>query len=168
MPHAGQTLKPLVKLPRDPAGCWEWLGPKTENGHGKKTFAGRDVMAHRWLWQQLFGPIPDGLVVYATCETKGCVNPQHLACGTQAQACRSSVQTKLLPADVAEIKAAREGASLSTAQMLADRYGIAASTVRDIWRGCSWSRARKFRGPKQPRNQHSASAPQSPPITASA
>jgi hypothetical protein len=88
VPFAGQVIKPLVKLGKRADDCWEWLGPKCSAGHGKKTFNGRDVLAHRWMWEQLFGPIPDGLVVFTTCENKGCINPHHFACGTQAQACR--------------------------------------------------------------------------------
>lgn len=154
MPHAGQVIKPLVKLGRRADDCWEWLGPKGSAGHGKKTFNGKDVPAHRWLWMQLFGPIPDGLVVYTTCESKACINPHHLACGLMADACRQSVQTKLLPGDVVEIRAAKADAGPNTARVLGDRFGVSAQLIRDIWRGGAWSRARKFRGPKQPRNQH--------------
>jgi len=106
-----------VKLGRSPEACWTWLGPTTEDGHGKLTFCGRDEVAHRWLWEQLFGPLPKGWVVYSTCESKGCINPHHLAAGLQADANRSSVQTKLLPSDVAEIKAAKETAGPNTARM---------------------------------------------------
>lgn len=158
MPLAGQVIKPLVKLGKRADDCWEWLGPKCSAGHGKKTFNGRDVLAHRWMWEQLFGPIPDGLVVFTTCENKGCINPHHFACGTQAQACRQSVQTKLLPADVTEIKAAKADAGPNTARVLADRYDVSPQLIRDIWRGGAWSRARKFHGPKKPRNQHTRNA----------
>lgn len=153
MPHPGQTMRPLVKLGRAPDDCWTWLGPIGTTGHAKKTFAGKDMPAHRWIWEQLFGPIPDGLVVYSTCESKSCINPHHLACGTIADAVRSSVTTKLLPADVLEIKAATEHTS-TTAEYFASKFGCSPQLVRDIWRGDAWSRSRKFRGPKRPRNQH--------------
>lgn len=158
MPLAGQVLKPQVKLGKSPDDCWSWLGPLCSEGHGKKTFAGRDMLAHRWLWEQLFGPIPAGLVVYTTCPSKSCVNPHHLACGTQAQACRNSVQTKLLPGDVYEIQLAKENAGQHTAQMLANKFDVLPGAIHAIWNGTTWGRSKRFRGPKVPRNQHTSSA----------
>lgn len=154
MPLPGQAIKERVRLGKSPDACWTWCGPVTNGGYGHLTFCGRDVLAHRWIWEQLFGPIPDGLVVYSTCESKACINPHHLACGTQAQACRQSVQTKLMPADVSEIRAARRNSSPLTAQQLAARFDVSPQTIHDIWRGDAWSAPRKNRGPKRPRNQH--------------
>ena len=34
--HPGDVLKPLVKLPRDPAKCWQWLGKVADNGYAIK------------------------------------------------------------------------------------------------------------------------------------
>lgn len=156
MPHAGQTLMPLVKLGKRADDCWDWLGPKTPAGHGKKTYCGRDVFAHRWIWEILFGPIPEGLVVYATCGTKGCVNPAHLACGYIADANRNAVTTKLLPADIVEIRAAKKTATHATATILADRYGVSLSTIKEIWRGEVWGRKKPHRPPNK-RNLREAS-----------
>jgi len=155
MPHPGATLRALVKLGRKPEDCWIWLGQVTNSGHGKKSFGGRDVPAHRWLWMQLFGPIPDGLVVYSTCASKTCINPHHLACGTIAEAIRNSVNVKLLPADIAEIRSvSREDWTENTAKFYAEKFGVAPHTIREVWRGDSWGRGKKHRGPKTIRNQH--------------
>lgn len=150
MPRHGQAITQRVQIGREPADCWMWLGPTTPAGHGKITFCGRDELAHRWLWAQLFGPIPAGAVVYSTCGTKGCINPHHLACDHQATACRKSVQTKLMAADVAEIRTARASGETGLAAKLAQRFGVSQRTIWDIWAGRSWARARKFRGPKKP------------------
>lgn len=56
----GETMKPLVRLGKTPDDCWEWIGRKHDNGYGKKQFHSRTLLAHRWLWTQLFGPIPGG------------------------------------------------------------------------------------------------------------
>lgn len=151
MPSAGQTIKPQVKLGKTPSDCWQWLGPKTDAGHGKKTYLGRCVMAHRWVWEMLFGPIPAGLVVYATCGTAGCTNPHHLACGYIADARRQATDVKLLPADIADIRAAKATASLHTATHLADRHGVSANTIRDIWRGTTWGARKRTKAPNQQR-----------------
>lgn len=151
MPAAGKTIKPLVRLGRHADDCWHWLGATTPAGHGKKTYCGRDVMAHRWVWEMLFGPVPAGLVVYTTCTTTGCTNPAHLACGYQAEACRNSIAAKLLPADIAEIRAAHPTAGSNTARVLADRYGVTSGHIREIWRGATWKRAKRHTPPNQRR-----------------
>lgn len=156
MPKAGQVIKPQVRLGKRPDDCWEWLGPKTPDGHGKKTFCGKEVMAHRWLWEQLFGPIPHGLVVYVTCGVPGCVNPHHLACGYMADARRQSITAKLLPADIAEIRAAKDTATYHTAAHLAERHGVTPNTIRDIWRGNTWARKRRHKAPNTGRQQRTA------------
>lgn len=151
MPHAGQTIKQQVRQGRDPNDCWQWLGPKTPDGHGKKTYCGRYVMAHRWMWEILNGPISPGLVVYRTCDAKDCTNPAHLRCGTQAAACRASVNTSLLASDVQDIRAAKATAGMQTANQLAERYGCSAGTIRDIWGNRTWARARMNYGPVKAR-----------------
>ncbi len=151
MPSAGQTIKPQVKLGKRAEDCWVWLGSKTPDGHGKKTYLGQNVMAHRWMWEILFGPIPAGLVVYATCGTTGCTNPHHLACGFIADARRQASDAKLFPADIAEIRAAKSTASLHTAAHLAQRFDVTPGTIRDIWRGASWGKRRRHVPPHQQR-----------------
>ena len=148
MPSPGQTIKPLVRLGRGPDDCWTWLSHIAATGHAKKTWHGRDVHAPRWLWELLFGPIPAGAVVYSTCASKSCINPHHLACGLQAEANRASINTKLLPADVIDIRNAKATAGQHTAAQLADRYGVTAGVIREIWAGTTWKRARRNYGPR--------------------
>lgn len=145
MTHApGSTLKPLVKLPKSPDQCWTWLGRISPAGRPIKQFNGNPTTAQRWIWQQFFGPIPDGLVVYNTCGNRACPNPHHLACGFQADANRSGAATKLLPADVQEIRhALANGLDVSR---LAARFDVVPSTIRELGRGTSWGK----RKPRRP------------------
>ncbi|GAA0721572.1 HNH endonuclease signature motif containing protein [Dokdonella soli] len=145
----GAVLKPLVKLGRDPADCWTWLANVDVGGVASKQFGGKRMPARRWMWAQLFGPIPDGLVVTTACGSKTCVNPHHLRACTQADACRASVNTSLLPADVIDIKRAKKDAGPNTARVLADKHGCSPQTIRDIWKRRSWSRAKPNYGPRK-------------------
>lgn len=62
-------------------GCWMWTGP-TYLGYGmaqvKEQGKWRNRRAHRVAWQQIRGPIPDGLVLDHLCRTTACVNPEHI------------------------------------------------------------------------------------------
>lgn len=150
MPHAGQTTKPLVKLGKSPDDCWQWLSHISSSGHGKKTYCGRVVMAHRWMWEQLFGPIPYGMVVFNTCGNKQCVNPHHLRLGYQADANRHSIQTILVPSDVRDVRAVpKDERCAATARQLAERLQVSASLIKDIWIGRAWGSKKPNHGPKR-------------------
>jgi hypothetical protein len=61
-------------------GCWIYNGqPDTYgqvrlNGGAKRT----NIQAHRYVYEVLRGPIPDGMHLHHECERPGCVNPTHL------------------------------------------------------------------------------------------
>jgi hypothetical protein len=62
--------------------CWLWTG-RTRNGrYGDYQAKGRKVLAHRYAYEQLVGPVPDGLeldhVKARGCTSTLCVNPAHL------------------------------------------------------------------------------------------
>ncbi len=67
-----------------PAGCWWWMGTRNEGGYGKcfHGYRGRGgqlaVLAHRFAYEALVGPIPDGLHLDHLCRNTSCINPDHL------------------------------------------------------------------------------------------
>jgi hypothetical protein len=70
-----------MKVSRAPNGCWLWQGA-TVYGYGQLFNAGKPIRAHRYSYELAKGPIPAGLFVCHTCDTPGCVNPEHLFVGT--------------------------------------------------------------------------------------
>ncbi|MFI5426105.1 HNH endonuclease signature motif containing protein [Aeromicrobium sp. UC242_57] len=69
------------------ASCWLWTG--TGSGRAKRygLFArrGQRVLAHRWAWEALHGPIPDELTIDHLCRVTRCVNPEHLEAVTREE-----------------------------------------------------------------------------------
>lgn len=60
------------------AGCWVWQGSLDGDGYAR-TFVGRKPYpAHRYVYEQLEGPIPDGRELHHTCRNRRCVSPLHL------------------------------------------------------------------------------------------
>lgn len=58
--------------------CWTWDGQKSTRGYGRFTYEGRLVDPHRWIWEELVVPIPEGHEIDHSCHVRLCVNPAHL------------------------------------------------------------------------------------------
>jgi hypothetical protein len=135
-------------------GCWLWTGKANVSGYGVINLNTRTMFAHRFLWTETHGPIPDGLYLCHHCDTPRCVNPAHLFLGTQKdnmqdyarkglwkprerQPRGSTVKTsKLTESQVKEIRfKSIHGHSYAT---LAAEYGVTSVNIGYIVRGKAW------------------------------
>lgn len=62
------------------SGCWLWFGSRNRKNYGviKLERQRRNAMAHRFCYEALVGPIPEGMQLDHLCRTPNCVNPNHL------------------------------------------------------------------------------------------
>jgi hypothetical protein len=58
--------------------CWEWIPKIKPGGYGHICFDGHRVGAHRFAYELLHGPIPEGLTIDHLCRNRICVNPAHM------------------------------------------------------------------------------------------
>jgi hypothetical protein len=66
------------KVVKTEAGCWIWLGHENGHGYGRITVDGKQLLTHRFAYELLRGPIPDGLQIDHLCRNRRCLNPDHL------------------------------------------------------------------------------------------
>lgn len=75
--------------------CWLWTGRTKPDGYGvfkNKSPDGRwvHVYAHRFSYEAVCGPIPEGLTIDHLCRVRNCVNPDHLDPVTRIENMRRS------------------------------------------------------------------------------
>jgi hypothetical protein len=67
------------QVAKTPDGCWEWTGCQQGTGYGRFN-AGNNKMvyAHRYAYELLVSPIPEGFEIDHLCRVRHCINPAHL------------------------------------------------------------------------------------------
>ncbi len=162
MPRGFYERRPLLQrftenvIIDESTECWNWTAAKFSNGYGAIRNDGRQCRAHRVSLELHRGPIPSGLCVCHHCDNPGCVNPEHLFLGTQADNVADKIakgrqvnlrgaavsnpgtangNAKLAESDVAAIRSA-----IGVSQRkLAARFGVGRTQIRRILAGESWA-----------------------------
>ncbi|MCA1685872.1 MAG: HNH endonuclease [Planctomycetia bacterium] len=149
-----KTTDPATRFWRlvDKSGdCWVWTGSLNNKGYGKFSLrSGSWVLAHRWAFESVGGPLASGLCVLHRCDNPKCVRPDHLFAGTVADNNadmdakgrrvanfgEASGVAKLTAPAVLEIRSLyMRGVSRRT---LSQRFLVGYSTISEVVRGRSW------------------------------
>ena len=78
--------------------CWLWTGAKINSGYGLFSVNDRRVLAHRFAYELLIGPIPAGLTVDHLCYIRACIRPDHLEAVTMGENTRRARLRRLVAA----------------------------------------------------------------------
>lgn len=132
--------------------CWQWTGSRTKqnkDGHGQTWDGTRKVVAHRFAWELLVGPIPDGKRLLHRCDNPICVNPRHLFPGTLSDNVRDSIakgrwfiargeQNGFHKLTARAVRFIRTHPLLS-AKSLARRFNVSRNTINNVWSRRRWA-----------------------------
>jgi hypothetical protein len=136
-------------------GCRIWLGASNAKGYGMfaPSYGGGRVYVHRWVYEQVHGPIPEGMFICHKCDTPSCCNPDHLFVGSRSDNAVDMWQkgrhappqfdnrgerhgmSKLTDMQVASIK--RQMSHMTNIQ-LSRLYSVHPATISDIRTGATW------------------------------
>lgn len=68
-----------TKYTKTAGSCWVWNAKINASGYGVFGITPTNiVLAHRYAYELLVGPIPDGLQLDHLCRVRACCNPDHL------------------------------------------------------------------------------------------
>jgi hypothetical protein len=133
----GHNTKSLQKWREDPAtGCWIWLRSYGGNGYGQCPSGGRNHNAHRAVYEELRGPVPNGCVLDHKCRNPSCVNPDHMEPISQAENVRRGRKAVLTHDIVREIKRLQSQGVRSID--ISRRLGLNKNTVYAVTCGFNW------------------------------
>jgi hypothetical protein len=130
--------------------CWLWIAHINKDGYGMLIVDGKAERAHRISYKLTKGTIPLNMSVLHRCDNPGCVNPNHLFLGTQAQNIADMVfknrqkglkggdhpSAKLTNNDAIEIIKLRKLGW--TCRLIAQKFNISPSLVSAITCGSAW------------------------------
>jgi len=133
-------------IPEPNSGCWLWLGSPNRYGYSVITVNGQcGTKVHRASYEFYKGAIPKGMHVCHRCDTRLCVNPDHLFLGTNddnvADKVRKNRQAKgeqFSHAVLTEELVRKIRADSGSTRYLAKKYGVGKSQVHLVTSGQAW------------------------------
>lgn len=143
--------KKIIEWRTNKNGCMECTSHYIEkNGYVMYRDGDKKKRMHRFIYEECFGEIPEGMVVRHKCDNRKCINPEHLELGThqdnsddarkrgRIKRGEKAGRNKLKEKEVLEIreKYAKGGYSM---RKLASEYNISYVQVQRIIHKTTWN-----------------------------
>lgn len=116
--------------------CWIWQRSKRGRGYGALRKNGKTIAAHRYYYEQEYGPIPEGKELDHLCRVTSCVNPTHLEPVSRAVNTQRGLSAKLTMEKARSIRML--GQANLTQREIAERYEVDPTLVGAILRNRIW------------------------------
>jgi len=115
-----------------PHDCWLWTAGLTTKGFGKYSDKGKTHVAHKYLYESLYGTVSPNLRLVHSCGNRSCVNPDHLVVKTAkeiANTRKRRTREELVPGVLPErfknkFEIGKDGCWLWTAYTNHSGYGV--------------------------------------------
>lgn len=144
MPAPNTLEKILDQIVIEDNGCYVFSGPKDDGGYGRVGYKRRLVRVHRLLYEELVGPVPEGLELDRLCRNHACANPDHLEPVTHKEN-----MARGLVAAVWEATRQKTHCKYGHAYDDGNRYSYFSSDGQRTYRGCRICRSRAMREYRQ-------------------
>lgn len=118
-PAFPERFPPLVRFGQYAVAqgdCLEWVGVRNSQGYGQFGVGRRHYLAHRWLYENVIGPLPRELELDHLCRNRACVKLAHLEPVTHRENMRRGV------AAVAVWRSTASAVAAYSAQRRAETY----------------------------------------------
>lgn len=90
--HVDRSGPSLFIDGQDLGPCWLWTGRLDNGGYGQVKYEGRACKAHKVSFKEFRKQWLRKRVLMHLCDTRPCINPDHLKPGTQLQNVRDMVR----------------------------------------------------------------------------
>jgi len=136
---ANNKLKPADSYYTDigPIACWRPTHKPSNSGYVTIKRNGVCIQLHRFVYEQYFGLIPEGMDLHHKCETRWCCNPYHLTPVTNAENTRLGQSAKLSVTQALDIRVRAQAGNNCVA--IAKEYGISSTHVYYIRDNRKWA-----------------------------
>lgn len=127
-------------------GCFICTSHKgTKQGYYNLRRNKRTLKMHRVLYEELFGKIPEGLVIRHKCDNPSCINPEHMELGTQKDNIHDMSKrnrhgrTKLTREQVNDMRKKWKENKYNHYYEIAKEYGVAPATAWRVINEVHWN-----------------------------
>lgn len=124
--------------------CLLWEGWKNPDGYGRLYMGAREVLIHRLVWEEAYGPLLPGEQVLHECDNPPCWRLSHLFKGThldnmrdrERKGRRGKGSARLTSAQVQDIRSRSYFRGLQS--RLSEEFHVTRSTISEIIRHKTW------------------------------